>query len=92
MFKRFAFPFFNRPFSKLAKFEYQDPFHIASQLTEDERLIQKMAQDFAQKTLFPTVISNFRHETFQKSIRDHPQSSKQRIKNNGSKKAQNDNF
>ena len=73
MFRRFANHFSKRPFSKryfskLAKFNYQDPFHLTQQLSEDERLIQQTAQEFAEKTLFPTVTSNFRHETFQKSI------------------------
>lgn len=68
MLRRFVHQFSKRPFSKLAKFNYQDPFHITNQLTEDERLIQKTAQDFATQELFPSITSNFRHETFQKSI------------------------
>jgi glutaryl-CoA dehydrogenase len=55
-------------FSSLTKFHYQDPFQLNKQLSEDERLIQKTAQDFASQELYPTITTNFRHETFQQSI------------------------
>jgi glutaryl-CoA dehydrogenase len=68
MLRRFISHFSKRPFSSVTKFQYQDPFLLSQQLTEDERLIQKTAQDFATQELYPTITSNFRHETFQKSI------------------------
>jgi len=63
MFRRFA-----RHFSTLSKFQYQDPFQITHQLTEDERLIQKTAYEFAKQELYPIITSSFRHESFDKSI------------------------
>jgi glutaryl-CoA dehydrogenase len=68
MIRRFASRFSTRPFSTLSKFQYQDPFQFTQQLSEDERLIQKTAQDFATQELYPTITSNFRHETFHKSL------------------------
>jgi len=68
MFRRFAHHLSTRHFSSVTKFHYQDPFQLNKQLSEDERLIQKTAQDFATQELYPTITSNFRHETFQKSI------------------------
>ena len=59
MFRRIVRQFSKRPFSKLAKFQYQDPFQLAQQLTEDERLIQKTAQEFATQELYPTNIMSF---------------------------------
>jgi len=63
MFRRFA-----RQFSKLSKFQYTDPFQFALQLTEEERLVQKMAHDFSKNELYPAVTNSFRHEMFDTSI------------------------
>ena len=63
MFRRFA-----RQFYKLSKFQYTDPFQFALQLTEEERLVQKMAHDFSKNELYPAVTHSFRHEMFDTSI------------------------
>jgi glutaryl-CoA dehydrogenase len=41
---------------------WDDPFSLQSQLTEEERLVQKTAQDYAQDRLAPKVREAFRHE------------------------------
>ncbi len=41
---------------------WDDPFSLQSQLTEEERLVQKTAQDYAQDRLAPWVREAFRHE------------------------------
>ena len=41
---------------------WDDPFSLESQLTEDERLVQKTARDYAQDKLAPRVREAFREE------------------------------
>jgi glutaryl-CoA dehydrogenase len=43
-------------------FNWADPFDLESQLTEDERLVQKTAHDYSQQRLAPRVLSAFREE------------------------------
>ncbi len=45
-----------------AVFDWADPFGLESQLTEEERLVEKTAHDYAQKRLAPRVLEAFRHE------------------------------
>jgi glutaryl-CoA dehydrogenase len=45
-----------------ASFQWQDPFLIQNQLSEDERMIQEAAAQYAQKKLAPRVQEAFRSE------------------------------
>ena len=45
-----------------AAFDWADPFDLASQLTEEERLVAKTAHDYCQGRLAPRVLEAFRHE------------------------------
>lgn len=44
------------------RFDWEDPFHLDGQLTEDERMIRDAAHSFAQAELQPRVIRAFRDE------------------------------
>jgi glutaryl-CoA dehydrogenase len=46
----------------MSELEWQDPFAMESQLTEEERLVQKTARDYAEAKLAPRVRDAFRHE------------------------------
>ena len=52
----------------LAGFDWLDPFHLAEQLSEEERMIQQAAHDYAQSRLLPRVLDAFRHEPFDRAI------------------------
>jgi len=54
--------------ASLARFDWLDPFLLAEQLGEEERLIQQAAHDYCQSRLLPRVRDAFRHETFDRSI------------------------
>lgn len=43
-------------------FNWEDPFLLEAQLTEEERMIQKVAHDYCQSKLQPRVLEQFRHE------------------------------
>ena len=43
-------------------------FNFNTQLTEDEKLIQESAKQYAQTSLQPRVLESFRNETFDKNI------------------------
>lgn len=43
---------------------WQDPFHLDSQLTDEERMVRDAARGFAQDRLLPGVIEAYRHEQF----------------------------
>ena len=45
-----------------AKFNWQDPFLIEQQLTEDERMIRDTAYAYCQDKLMPRVLEQFRNE------------------------------
>ncbi|WP_443112306.1 acyl-CoA dehydrogenase [Erythrobacter sp. Alg231-14] len=47
----------------IVPFNWEDPFDIESQLTEDERMVRDAAHGFAQSELQPRVIEAFRNET-----------------------------
>ena len=48
--------------SGLVPFNWEDPFDLESQLTEDERMIRDAARGFAQSELQPRVIEAYREE------------------------------
>lgn len=49
-------------------FCWEDPFHIQSSLSQEERAIQQTASDYAQQSLSPSVQSAFREERFDRNI------------------------
>jgi glutaryl-CoA dehydrogenase len=49
-------------------FQWDDPFFLEDQLSEDERLIRDAARDYAQKKLQPRVIKAFHDEYFDREI------------------------
>jgi glutaryl-CoA dehydrogenase len=52
----------------MSAFKWDDPFFLQDQLTEDERLIQSTAHDYAQENLLPRVRQAFRDEFFHREI------------------------
>ena len=51
-----------------APFAWDDPFQLQDQLSEEERMIQSSARDYAQDKLLSRVRDAFRHETFDREI------------------------
>ena len=49
-------------------FQWDDPFLITDQLTEDERLIQDSVRSYAQEQLMPRILEAHRHELFDRNI------------------------
>jgi glutaryl-CoA dehydrogenase len=49
-------------------FAWDDPFLLDDQLSDEERMIQKTARDYAQDRLMPRVLMANRHETFDREI------------------------
>ena len=54
--------------SAKARFNWEDPFLLADQLTEDERAIAEAAHQFCQEKLQPRVLMAARHEKFDREI------------------------
>ena len=54
--------------TKTSIFDYNDPFRLHEQLSQEEKLIQKVASDYAQNNLLPIVTKSFRNENFDKCI------------------------
>jgi glutaryl-CoA dehydrogenase len=52
----------------LSGFDWADPFLLASQLSEDERMFSGAAEDFAQAVLQPGVIKAYREEVTDPSL------------------------
>src|SRR5918996_4675854 len=50
------------------EFAWDDPFLLEEQLTEDERLVQASARDYAQQRLMPRILEANRHELVDRSI------------------------
>ncbi|PIW27059.1 MAG: acyl-CoA dehydrogenase [Rhodospirillales bacterium CG15_BIG_FIL_POST_REV_8_21_14_020_66_15] len=50
------------------EFNWEDPFALADQLTEDERMVAETARAYAQDKLMPRVLESFRNETFDREI------------------------
>ena len=48
---------------KFAKFNWEDPFDIESQFTEEEKMIRDTAADYAQSQLMPRIVEANRHES-----------------------------
>jgi len=51
-----------------ATFQWEDPFLLEDQLTEDERLIREAAQQYCRDKLMPRIQDAFRNETTDPSI------------------------
>jgi glutaryl-CoA dehydrogenase len=45
-----------------ARFSWEDPFHLADQLSDDERQVMDAAHAYCQEKLLPRVTEAFRHE------------------------------
>ena len=54
--------------STQARFNWEDPFLLADQLTDDERAIAEAAHQFCQEKLQPRVLMAARHEKFDREI------------------------
>lgn len=54
--------------STRAPFNWEDPLLLDELLSDEERMIQQTARDFAQDTLLPGIIEANRHETFDSQI------------------------
>ncbi len=52
----------------LSRFDWEDPFRLDQQLTEDERMLRDAARAFAQEKLQPRVIAAYREETTDPAI------------------------
>lgn len=52
----------------MAAFNWEDPFFLNDQLTEDESLIRDTARDYATEKLLPRVRQAFREESFDREI------------------------
>ncbi|BBL25735.1 MULTISPECIES: acyl-CoA dehydrogenase [Comamonas] len=52
----------------MANFQWDDPFHLDEQLTEDERMIRDASRSYCQDKLMPRVQSMFRNESVDTSI------------------------
>ncbi len=53
---------------KKVAFQWDDPFRLDEQLSEDERMIRDTAHDYAQEKLQPRVLEAWRNETTDRSI------------------------
>lgn len=51
-----------------SRFDWEDPFLLDEQLTDEERMVRDTARDFARKQLFPGIIEANRHEKFDTAI------------------------
>ena len=58
----------NAPTKTKAAFNWEDPFDLDSQLTEEERMVRDTARDYAQDRLMPRVIEAFREEKTDRNI------------------------
>ena len=54
--------------SKPANFNWEDPFLLEDQLTEEERMIRDTAKAYCQGKLMPRIIEANRNEVFHKEI------------------------
>jgi glutaryl-CoA dehydrogenase len=54
--------------SHAPKFQWDDPFLLNDQLTEDERMIRDTARDYAQEKLLPRIIKAYANETTEREI------------------------
>src|SRR5471030_1416170 len=49
--------------AQASDFQWEDPFHLESQLTEDERFIRDSAQAYSQEKLLPRIVDAYEKET-----------------------------
>ena len=49
-------------------FQWDDPFDLDGQLSEDERLVRDTVRDYAQAKLMPRILDAFRNEIFDRDI------------------------
>ena len=54
--------------AKKTNFQWDDPFDLDSQLSEDEHLVRDTVRDYAQSKLMPRILDAFRNETFDRDI------------------------
>lgn len=54
--------------AELAVFQWDDPFDLETQITDEERLIRDTARDYCQSSLMPRVLLAARHESFDREI------------------------
>jgi glutaryl-CoA dehydrogenase len=54
--------------AEMGRFDWQDPFALDAQLTDEERMVQSAARDYAQGELLPRVTSAFLEERFDREI------------------------
>lgn len=54
--------------SEKVTFNWQDPFLLDELLSDEERMIQQTARDFAQDRLLPGITEANRHEAFDPSL------------------------
>ncbi|WP_128516812.1 acyl-CoA dehydrogenase [Tabrizicola thermarum] len=52
----------------LGRFDWEDPFRLNEQLTEEERMLRDAARAYAQEKLQPRVVAAYREETADPSI------------------------
>ncbi|MDF1722746.1 MAG: acyl-CoA dehydrogenase [Minwuia sp.] len=58
----------NAPMKTKPAFNWEDPFDLDGQLTEEERMVRDTARDYANDKLMPRVIEAFREEKTDRSI------------------------
>ncbi|MGB7336853.1 MAG: acyl-CoA dehydrogenase [Salaquimonas sp.] len=54
--------------AKPARLQWEDPFLIESQLSDEERMISNSAKAYCQESLLPRVVEGNRHEVFHREI------------------------
>jgi glutaryl-CoA dehydrogenase len=52
----------------MGRFDWQDPFALDAQLSDEERMVQAAARDYAQGELLPRVTSAYLEERFDRAI------------------------
>ncbi|KAJ8098725.1 acyl-CoA dehydrogenase/oxidase [Lipomyces tetrasporus] len=66
--RRFAPRSANSFLRRVSTFQWQDPFLLATLLTEEEQAISESARRYCQGSLQPRVLEGYRNETFDKNI------------------------
>ena len=54
--------------SSKPQFQWDDPFFLAAQLSDEERMVRDAAKAFADDILMPRVIGDFRDEAFDPAL------------------------
>jgi glutaryl-CoA dehydrogenase len=54
--------------AEMGRFDWEDPFGLDAQLTDEERMVRDTARDYAQGELLPRVTSAFLEERFDREI------------------------